>query len=238
MQKTGRKKITPARAAGLCALFVFVPLLIGLGVAVFDDRQYYIVSAGIILLSVLAFALSFEKRRPQAKEIVLLSALIALGVVGRLAFYMVPQFKPSAAFVIIAAVAFGANSGFMCGAAVGFLSNFFFGQGPWTPWQMFAFGMVGFLAGVVFAPGRVRVSRGSLCVYGFLSVFIIYGLIADTSSVFMFSTEPNLAAIAGVYINGIVFNLIHAASTVIFLLLIGMPMIKKLERVKTKYAIQ
>lgn len=235
MQKTGRKKITPAAAAGLSTLFVFVPLLIALGVTVFEDRQYYIVSAGIILLSILAFVLSFEKRKPQAKEIVLLSALIALGVVGRLAFYMVPQFKPSAAFVIIAAVAFGANSGFMCGAAVGFLSNFFFGQGPWTPWQMFAFGVVGFFAGVLFSSGRV--SRLSLCVYGFLSVFILYGLIADTSSVFMFSTEPNFAAIVGVYVNGIVFNLIHAVSTVVFLFIIGMPMIKKLERVKTKYTI-
>jgi len=237
MPKADRKKITPAYAAGLCALFVFVPLMIALGVTVFDDRQYYIVCVLIILLSVGAFALGFEKRRPQAKEIVLLASLTALGVAGRIAFYMTPQVKPSAAVIIIAGVVFGANSGFMCGAAVGFLSNFFFGQGPWTPWQMFAFGVVGFFAGVFFAPGRIKPGRLSLCVYGFLSVFILYGVIADTSSVVMFTSEPTFSAVMGVYASGIIYNLIHAGATVIFLFVIGMPLIKKLNRVKTKYAI-
>ena len=89
----------------------------------------------------LPFFFLFENRRPQARELVVIAVLCAIGVAGRAAFFMVPQFKPVAAVVILAGVCFGAESGFLVGAMTAFVSNFFFGQGPWTPWQMFAFGL-------------------------------------------------------------------------------------------------
>ena len=91
----------------------------------------------------LPFFLVFENRRPQAREVVVIAVMAALAVAGRAAFFMLPQFKPTAAIVIIAGVGLGAEAGFLTGALAGFVSNFFFGQGPWTPWQMFAFGIPG-----------------------------------------------------------------------------------------------
>ena len=96
------------------------------------------------------FAFAFENRKPKARELVIISSLCAIGVVGRTAFFMLPQFKPVAAIVIISGVAFGGETGFLVGAITAFVSNFFFGQGPWTPWQMFSFGIIGFLAGIMF----------------------------------------------------------------------------------------
>ena len=82
----------------------------------------------------LPFFMVFEDRRPQAREVVIIAAMAGLGVAGRVAFFMVPQFKPAAAVVIISGVCLGGEAGFLTGALVGFVSNFFFGQGPWTPW--------------------------------------------------------------------------------------------------------
>ena len=113
-------------------------------------EHYYAVSFIIIGLAMLPFALMFEGRRPQARELVVIAVMVAVTVAGRAAFFMVPQFKPVVALVIISGAALGAQSGFMVGALSGFVSNFIFGQGPWTPWQMFAFGIIGFFAGVIF----------------------------------------------------------------------------------------
>jgi energy-coupling factor transport system substrate-specific component len=107
----------------------------------------------------LPFALVFEGRGPKARELVVIAVMVAIAVVGRAAFFMLPQFKPVVAIVIIAGAALGPESGFICGALSGFVSNFLFGQGPWTPWQMFAFGMIGFFAGLIF--GRLAASIGA-----------------------------------------------------------------------------
>lgn len=127
-----------------------IPAVIFFGIFFLNDRSDYFISMCIIILSMLPFFLVFENRRPQAREVVVIAVMAALAVAGRAAFFMLPQFKPTAAIVIIAGVGLGAEAGFLTGALAGFVSNFFFGQGPWTPWQMFAFGIVGFLGGLIF----------------------------------------------------------------------------------------
>lgn len=200
-------------------------------------RQYYFVSLFIILCTMIPFFMVFEKRRPQARELIVLSVLAALAVAGRAAFFMLPQFKPVVAIVIITGVCFGAESGFLVGAVTGFVSNFFFGQGPWTPWQMFCFGIIGFLAGILFKKGFLGKSRLALCLFGGLSTFFIYGIIMDFSSVMMFSASMNQQSFGAVLLSGIPFNLIHAAATVIFLFFLSQPMIEKLDRIKRKYGL-
>ena len=98
----------------------------------------------------LPFLLVFEGRRPKARELVTIAVLCAIGIAGRGLFFMLPQFKPVLALTIIAGVAFGGEVGFLVGAMTMLTSNMIFGQGPWTPWQMFAMGIIGFLAGVLF----------------------------------------------------------------------------------------
>lgn len=196
-------------------------------------RKYYLTSVIIILLAMLPFFARFEVRRPQVREIVLLAVMTAFAVAGRVAFYWAPQFKPVCAIVILTAVAFNAEAGFITGAAAGLISNMFFGQGPWTPWQMFGFGLVGFFAGILFRDREVKTAP--MLVYGFFSVLIIYGVLLDTGSLLMYSQEMSWKALLAMYASGFTFNLIHASGTVVFLLLLQKPVLSKLRRIKIKY---
>ena len=216
-----------------------IPAVIFFGIFFLNDRSDYFISMCIIILSMLPFFLVFENRRPQAREVVVIAVMAALAVAGRAAFFMLPQFKPTAAIVIIAGVGLGAEAGFLTGALAGFVSNFFFGQGPWTPWQMFAFGIVGFLGGLIFRRKRGKWKHFHLwlCIYGGLSVLVIYGFLLDTASVFMGMGGINKAAFLAMYASGFPMNVIHGSATVIFLAVLGEPMLAKLERIRKKYGI-
>lgn len=200
-------------------------------------RGYYFTSMCIIVISIFIFLWSFEKRKPKTREIVTLAVMTALAVVGRLAFFMTPQVKPCAAIIIITGVMLGRQSGFLCGALTAFVSGFFFGQGPWTPWQMIAFGIIGFLSGVLFSKKNIKYAYNKwiISIYGFLATFVIYGFILDTATVFMYTDTPKTETFVATYLSGIGFNLIHAVSTYVVLFLISNATIKKLERLKIKY---
>ena len=171
------------RIVSIVLLLVFVPAVIAVGMLEFNDRYYYITASLIIICSFIPFLMIFEKRRPRARELVVIAVMTALGVAGRAAFYMLPQFKPIAATVIITGVSLGCEAGFITGALTAFVSNMFFGQGPWTPWQMFALGLLGFISGLVFRKDiRTKTQRALLCLYGALSTFFIYGGMAAIAS--------------------------------------------------------
>lgn len=216
---------------------IIIPATIALGIFVLDDRKYYFISLLIILYSILPFFIVFEKRKPQARELIVIAVLVAIAVAGRAAFFMVPQFKPVVAIVIIAAVCLGAEAGFLIGVTTGFVSNFFFGQGPWTPWQMFCFGIIGFIAGLLFQKGWLKRSKLSLCLFGGLATFIIYGGIINIGSLLMFTAQFSWSALLATYVSAFWFDLIHAVATVVFLYVLSKPMIEKLDRIKVKYGL-
>ncbi len=218
-------------------ILLFIPLTIYFGVHFLDDRKYYFVSFLILFETMIPFGMVFEARKPKARELIVISVLCAIAVAGRAAFFMLPQFKPVVALVIIAGVCFGGETGFLVGAVTGFVSNFFFGQGPWAPWQMFAFGIIGFIAGILFKKGFIRKTKASLCIFGFCMAFIIYGGIMNPASVIMWQNEITWDMIAFSYIMGLPFDLIHALGTAFFLWFISEPMIDKLERIKIKYGL-
>jgi Predicted membrane protein len=218
-------------------ILVVIPATILFGIFVLDDRKYYFVSLLIILYTMVPFALVYERRKPQARELIVIAVLAAIAVAGRAAFFMLPQFKPVVAIVIIAGVSFGAEAGFLVGATAGFVSNFFFGQGPWTPWQMFCFGIIGFIAGLLYRKGWLGRSRLSLCVFGGLTTLIIYGGIINIGSVMMFTPKLSWPTLMATYATGFWFDLVHAVATVVFLFFLSRPMIEKLDRIKTKYGL-
>lgn len=234
--RTDRKLAKRTLAAALLILFV-IPLTIYVGIYFLGDRKYYFISLLIILETMIPFCMVFESRKPQARELVVISVLCAIAVAGRAAFFMLPQFKPVVALVIITGVCFGGETGFLAGAVTGFVSNFFFGQGPWTPWQMFAFGMVGFVAGILFKKGFLRKTKTSLCIFGFLSTFVIYGGIMNPSVVIQTQANPTFSMFLAAYLSGAPFDLVHAVSTAFFLWFISDAMIDKLERIKVKYGL-
>ncbi|MDR1158222.1 MAG: ATP-binding cassette domain-containing protein [Oscillospiraceae bacterium] len=222
-------------AAGM--ILLAVPLTIYAGYALFGDRKYYFISLLIILETMLPFALVFERRRPRARELVIMAALCGLAVAGRLAFFMLPQCKPVVALVTLSGVAFGGEAGFLVGALTGFVSNLFFSQGPWTPWQMFALGLIGFLAGVLFRKGRLHRDRGSLALYGGFAAFFLYGGIMNLEMALMYQPQPTGAMLLATYLRGVPFDLIHAAATVFFLFILSKAMLDKLDRIKIKYGL-
>lgn len=233
----GERRLTKRTLFALLFILSVVPLTIYIGVRCFGQRKYYLISLLIMFETLLPFCMMFEHRKPQARELVVVSVLCALAVSGRAAFSMLPQFKPVAALVIIGGVCFGGETGFLTGAVTAFVSNFFFGQGPWTPWQMFAFGLIGLLAGILFQKGMISKTKGSLSAFGFLVTFIIYGGIMNPASVIMWQNSINGAMLLSAYAMGLPFDLIHAFSTAFFLWFIAEPMIEKLERIKIKYGL-
>lgn len=235
-EKSKRKISKRTKIATLLILFL-IPLTIFIGIYYLGDKKYYFISLLIILETMIPFGFAFENRKPKARELVIISALCAIGVAGRTAFFMLPQFKPVAAIVIISGVAFGGETGFLVGAITAFVSNFFFGQGPWTPWQMFSFGIIGFLAGIMFQKGILRKTKTDMCVFGFVATFVIYGGIMNPASVIMWQSNININMVLSSYVMGMPFDFIHAVSTVFFLFFAAEPMLEKLERIKIKYGL-
>ena len=215
MERKG--KVSRRTWFALVLMLLVVPLLLYLSVRYFHGRKYLICSLIVIIAAMIPFFMMFEGRKPKAREIMVISVLAAIGVAGRAAFFMVPSFKPVAAIVI--------------------LTNMFMGQGPWTPWQMFAFGMIGFLAGILYQKGILKARKADLCIFGFLSVFLIYGGIMNPASALMAYGTITWQSLLAFYISGAPVDLVHALSTVIFLWFLSRPLLEKLERIKKKYGL-
>lgn len=201
-----------------------------------NDISYYIVGSVIIILTAIPFFVSFEKDEKTAQKISILAIMTALAVASRAVFYLIPQVKPICAVVVVCGVCFGAKSGFIVGALSAFVSNFIFGQGLWTPYQMLALGFCGLISGIVFS--KITPKRISLSLYGFFAAFVIYGIIVDLSSVFAMLNDITLKGVLSVYVASIPFSLTFGISTAVFLFLFGESFVKKILRIKLKYAIE
>lgn len=233
-------ELKSSRYRGITAailIIIAIPLTILYGIYYLDDRKYYFISMLIITYALVPFLLVFERRAPQARELIVIAVMAAIAVAGRAAFFMLPQFKPVVAIVIIAGVSLGAEAGFLVGVLTGFVSNFFFGQGPWTPWQMFCFGIIGFLAGILYNKGKLKRSKLSLCLFGGIATYFIYGGIINIGSLLMFTAEFSFQALIATYISAIGFDMVHALATVFFLYILSQPMLEKLDRIKLKYGL-
>lgn len=224
----------------IVAVLVLIPATIWFGIARLGDKKYFFISLLVLLEAMIPFFVSFEDRKPKVRDIVTLAVMCALAVTGRTAFFMLPNFTPVMAIVIIAGVAFGCEGGFITGAMTMFVSNFIMGQGPWTPWQMFAMGLVGFLAGLFFAGSSVRtrnMTKLGLCIFGALICIVVYGGIMNPASVIMWQPNVNFSMIMASYVTGFPFDLAQATATVIALWLVARPFLEKLDRVRIKFGV-
>lgn len=200
----------------------------------FTNTNYYLVAVVILILSMLPFFVSFEKSRPSARELTLIAGLIAIAVISRAVFYLIPQIKPIGAVVIVCGACLGAKRGYFIGAMSAFLSNFIFGQGIWTPFQMVAMGIVGLAAGLMF---NKKAKRIPMAIAGFVLCFAVYGLIVDLSSVLMMTNDYSMMSVLSIYAAGVPFGLTFGATTAVFLLLFGEAFAKKINRIVMKYGI-
>ncbi len=206
------------------------------GVYFLDGKKYLIISLLLIAYTFIPFFISFERRKPHAREIVVLAIMCALAVAGRMIFYSFAQIKPVAAIVIITGICFGYQSGFLVGAMSIFVSNMFMGHGPWTPWQMLTFALMGALAGIVFKSENKRPNKWLVAIFGFVVTFVFGALILDTATIVIADTIST-GALIGALATGLPFNIVHATSTAVFLLLLTNPILDKMQRVKQKYGL-
>jgi len=231
------KSFTLKSLLPLLFVLLAVPFTIFFGIKHLDNRQYYTVSLAVAAEVMLPFLLMFERRKPKAREIVTIAVLSAICVAGRSIFFMVPQFKPMAALIIISGACLGFESGMIVGAVSAFVSNLFFGQGPWTVWQMTAFSLIGLVSGLVFHALRVKKSKTVMCIFGFFATLIIYGGIMNPASVLIMNPNPSAKLLLSSFVAGFPFDIIHSLSTVVFLFVTAEAFIRKIERVKTKYGL-
>ena len=233
-----QRKLAKRTLAAAVLIVLCIPVTIFAGIMYLGNQHYSVTALLVLAECMLPFFLVFESRKPKARELVTIAVLCAIGVAGRSAFFMLPQFKPVLALVIISGVAFGGETGFLVGAVTMLASNVLFSQGPWTPWQMFSMGIIGFLAGILFRKGLLRRSTGSLATFGAFAAVIIYGGIMNPASALMYSASNlNRKVIMAYYVSGLPMDLIHAAATVIFILIAAEPMLEKLDRIKEKYGL-
>lgn len=221
----------------MALILLLIPLTLFVGQYCLQGRKYYFISLMVLLECMLPFFLAFEGRRLQSRELVLLAVLCAIGVAGRAIFFMLPQFKPVAALTIIAAVALGGEAGFFVGAVTMLVSNMLLSQGPWTPWQMFAMGLIGFVAGLLFQKGILSRDRITLSVFGALAALVLYGGIMNGASALMWTSRLNSGILLAYYISGFPMDCVHAAATAFFLWIAAEPMLEKLDRIKIKYGL-
>lgn len=213
-------------------ILMAVPLVLALcvmgGVA-----QAALLSLAVVIVALLVFAAGFEASRPVLRQIMPIVVLSALAVAGRLLFAAVPGVQPVTAICMIAGIAFGRRDGFMVGALAALVSNVFLGQGPWTPWQMYAWGLAGYLAGVLNDHGGFK-RRWAVYAWGFALSFL-YGFLLDSFYVVGYVNPLTWQGAATAYGAGVVFNFGHALSTAAFLVLIYEPWKAKLARIRRKY---
>ena len=214
--------------------FVLMPAAIVLGSLVFDAKKYAWTILVLTLFSLLLFYAGFEKRTVGTRRMIILAVMTALSVAGRFVFAVIPGFKPITAIVIITAIWLGGESGFLVGSLSAVISNFYFGQGPWTPFQMLTWGLIGLLAGYLHRP--LKTSRVALSVYGVFAG-LVYSLLMDVWSVLWYNSSFSWALYWASLLTAIPYTVSYAVSNVIFLLFMGRPFGEKLERVKIKYGV-
>ena len=216
----------------LLSVFVLVPFTVFFGSTILDNRKYYFVSLLVMLELLLPAYIIYEARKPGAIEIVVIASMCALTVSGRVIFYMLPTIKPVIALVMMAGLAFGPLDGMIVGATSMLVSNMFFGQGPWTPWQMFVFALIGFISGMIGRKKELRDNRLLMCLAGIVLTIVVFGGIMNPASIIMYEPDFNKNMIMTAYATGFPLDLLTAAFTAIFIWFGLKPVMKRCERVK------
>jgi len=210
--------------------FVLIPSLVAVSAVAFSGQRYLIISLGIAILALLLFMAGVERRNIGSRRMVITAIMIALAVFGR----FIPIFKPMTAIVVLAGIYLGAQAGFLTGAMSVLLSNIYFGQGPWTPFQMLGLGLIGLFAG--YLSKWLMQNKILLVVYGVISG-ITYSFIMDIWTVLWYSGGFELGLYGTAIISALPFTALYAVSNAVFLLLLSKPIGNKLNRIIIKYGV-
>ena len=234
MQSTSKSAVKKFISCAFIA-GVIPAVIITMCILLFKREQYAIIIVVAAILACVPFFVRFERGSHSAEEIMLVAVMTALAVAGRIVFLPLPSIKPVTAIVIFTGMYFGAEAGFMTGALSAVISNMFFGQGPWTPFQMLSWGIIGFIAGII-AP-LLKKGRLPLCIYGLFSG-VAFSLIMDIYTV-LWQEQGGFNILRYIFyvMASLPMMITYAVTNVIFLLLLAGPVSRRLSRITVKYGI-
>lgn len=224
------KNKTLRQVLSIITPFILIPCIIAVGVFVLDEKYYALVTTAVAVLALVYFITGFERKQTGTRRLIIIAVMVALSVAGR----FIPFFKPITALTVITAVYLGGEAGFLTGALAALISNFYFGQGPWTPFQMFAWGIIGLVAGLLSTP--LKKSRLLTVLYGVISG-VAFSLIMDIWAVLGHSGTLNTQLYLASVISALPHTVLYAVSNAVFLWICAKPFGEKLQRVKLKYGV-
>jgi energy-coupling factor transport system substrate-specific component len=190
-------------------------------------------SSAVLAVALLAGFAWYERTHPTARVLALVATLAALAALGRIAFAPLPNVKPTTDIVLISGYVLGGAPGFAVGAVAALASNLFFGQGPWTPWQMVGWGAIG-VGGAVLArlAGR-RLGRVPLSVACGLAA-VLFGTVMNLHLWVTYSGDHTLAKLGATFATSLPFDAAHAIGNVVFCLVFGPALVGALRRYRTR----
>ncbi len=218
------------RALRILLVGVLIPGMVIAGAVFSPEKRWSLVTLGVTLGSLLLFFTGYENRRVGARRLVLTGIFSALAVAGR----FLPFVKPVPALNVLCGMYLGGEAGFLSGAVTALLSNFSFGQGPWTPLQMFSWGLIGLLGGAL-SP-LLRKSHAARILFGVLAG-ALFSLLMDVWTVLWADGTFTFAAYRAVLLSALPFTALYAVSNVLFLELFFPFIDRRLRRIRTKYGI-
>lgn len=218
------------RAVKIIVPFVLIPTAAVVGTLAFNGKRHLFVSLFVVVLADILFISGFEKKEIGTRRSVLVAVMTALSVVGR----FIPFFKPITALTVISAMYLGGEAGFMTGALSALISNIYFGQGPWTPFQMLAWGLIGYFAG--FLSRWLQRSRPLLLIYGVISG-VVFSLVMDVWTVLWYADGFNASLYLSAIVTALPHTTLYSVSNVLFLYFLAEPFGEKLRRIKVKYGV-
>ncbi|MGI6452099.1 MAG: ECF transporter S component [Syntrophomonadaceae bacterium] len=219
-------KIIIAALAGLLALF-----------ALYRGEFTYspgFVAIVLVLLILLTFYWWVNKTAVNSKQLAIIATLAALAAVGRIPFAAIPSVQPTTFLIIISGFVFGPRAGFLVGSTAALVSNFFLGQGPWTPWQMLGWGLAGISAGYLYRlkPGISSLGWG---IFGACWGFV-FSWIQNAGFWLVFVYPLTIKTFLAAYATSFPFDLAHAAGNFLFCFFLAWPTIKILSQYKEDFA--
>ena len=217
--------------AAMISIIIFLTVA---DIILFSGKYYDVASLIAAFLSCIPFYITFEKSKATSKEIMLVALMTAFSVCGRIMFSFMPFFKPITAFTIISGMYLSAPAGFICGSFSALISNIYFGQGPWTLFQMISWGLIGFISGVIGE--KLLEKRIILVIYAFISG-VLFSLIMDLWTVLNIDKEFNFSRYIIQLISSFPIMIIYSLSNIVFLILLQKPIGKKIKRAKKRYGI-
>ena len=215
-------------------LIIAIPAVVIGGAFLFREKHYAFPSIAVAVLSCIPLFYTFERKESKAGELIVLAALVAISALGRFAFAWLPSFKPVAAIVVVVGIVLGKEAGFVVGALSAVVSNFFFGQGPWTPFQMFSWGFIGLLSGLL-SP-ILKKNRFFPAIFG-VAAGVLYSLLMDVWTVVWADGTFNMSRYFLAVSTSVPVMIEYMISNALFLLILSKPLGDVLERIRKKYGL-